>query len=211
MTSMQIAVLFLSAAFLYVVEANYCDCGHYCPDPVKKWHAPLICPAGSYCPRSAYNATSFPTPCPAGSYCAQGVCSPTACPCGYKCPPKSSAAIKCQSPFYCPGTKNSVQKICPIGYKCDQAGMCNATKCLPGTYVSCAGKKSCNACRRAPRAATAPRRRRRSCARRGSSVRRGRLHHSRARRASRARWGRTRHGDDKTNQAVLLSKCAPAC
>ena len=146
MTSIQSAVLLLAAASLSVVDAWYCDCGKYCPDPVKKFRAPVICPAGSYCQKSAYNATSHPTPCPAGSYCPEGACSPIDCPCGYKCPPKSPAPIECQSPFYCPGTKNSAQTLCPIGYKCDTPGMCEAIKCLPGTYVSCAGKKSCDAC-----------------------------------------------------------------
>ena len=29
---------------------------------------------------------------------------------------------------------------------CDKPAMCVPTKCVPGTYVSCAGKKSCDAC-----------------------------------------------------------------
>jgi hypothetical protein len=31
-------------------------------------------------------------------------------------------------------------------YKCDKVGMCNATKCPPGTFVTCEGKASCDQC-----------------------------------------------------------------
>ena len=112
MASFNSALLLFACASLSVVDAWYCDCGFYCPDPIKKFRAPVVCPAGSYCKRSAYNATSQPIPCPAGSSCGKGACLPVDCPCGYKCPPKSSAPILCQSPFYCPGTKNSAQTLC---------------------------------------------------------------------------------------------------
>ena len=102
MTSIQSAVLILAAASLSVVNAWYCDCGKYCPDPVKKFHAPVTCPAGSYCTKSAYNATSRPTPCPAGSYCPEGACAPTDCPCGHKCPSKLPFA---RAPRMCVGVR----------------------------------------------------------------------------------------------------------
>jgi hypothetical protein len=139
-----IAVAVLAA--LSLVDAWYCECGNYCPDPVKKFRAPVVCPAGSYCPKSKYNATSFPKPCPAGFFCGKGACTPTPCPCGYKCPAQSAAKIQCQPPFYCPQSKSTAQTVCPLGYKCDQPGMCTPTMCLPGTYVSCVGKKSCDPC-----------------------------------------------------------------
>jgi hypothetical protein len=146
MASFNTALLLLAAASLSAVDAWNCACGFYCPDPVKKFRAPLVCPAGSFCKRSGYNATSFPTPCPAGSFCPKGSCAPSDCPCGYKCPPKSPDMIQCQPPFYCPGTKNSAQTLCPIGAKCDEPGMCEIKKCPPGTFVSCAGKKTCDLC-----------------------------------------------------------------
>jgi len=146
MLSSSSAVLLFLAASLSVADAWYCECGTYCPDAVKKFRAPLPCPAGSYCTRSAYNATSFPKPCPAGNVCPRGSCLPLPCPCGYKCPAKTTAAIICQPPFYCPKQNSTTQTLCPIGSKCDLPGMCVPTACEPGTYVSCAGKKSCDPC-----------------------------------------------------------------
>ena len=146
MPSYSATILLFAAASLSVADAWYCECGTYCPDPVKKFRAPVACPAGSFCKKSKYNATSAPSPCPAGFFCPKSSCTPTPCPCGFKCPAKSSAPIQCQSPFYCPSTKSTAQTLCPIGYMCDKPGMCEATKCAPGTYVSCAGKKSCDTC-----------------------------------------------------------------
>ena len=45
-----------------------------------------------------------------------------------------------------PGTRNSAQTLCPIRHMYDQPGMCEPVKCPPGTFVSCAGKKSCDPC-----------------------------------------------------------------
>ena len=107
----------------------------------------LSCPAGFYCPSGATPSTPIQkVKCPAGSSCGPGVCAPTPCPCGFKCPAGSSAPTECQPPFYCPNTSSVTMTLCPIGFKCDVPGMCQPTPCPPGTFVTCAGKKSCDAC-----------------------------------------------------------------
>ena len=99
------------------------------------------CPARYFC-------TNISTAilCPAGYYCPSGSCNPIPCECGHKCPPGGMAQIACQPPYYCPGIKNVNQTLCPIGFKCDQSAMCTPAPCAPGTYVSCAGKRSCPCC-----------------------------------------------------------------
>ena len=99
------------------------------------------CPARYFC-------TNISTAilCPAGYYCPSGSCNPIPCECGHKCPPGGMAQIACQPPYYCPGIKNVNQTLCPIGFKCDQSAMCTPAPCAPGTYVSCAGKRSCLCC-----------------------------------------------------------------
>ena len=105
------------------------------------------CPAGYYCPAGPTPSTPIvPVQCPAGSYCPKGTCQPLLCNCGYKCPAGSAKEIKCQPPFYCPGMGNYNMTLCPIGYSCGEAAMCAPTACCPGTYVTCAGKKSCDQC-----------------------------------------------------------------
>ena len=146
MLSSKCLALLLIGASIYVADAWNCQCGTYCPDPVKKFRSPVACPAGSYCPKSKYNATSFPVACPAGKFCPKGSCAPSACPCGSKCPAKSSAPTLCQPPFYCPKQNSSSMTLCPIGYMCDKPGMCEPSKCEPGTFVTCVGKVSCDAC-----------------------------------------------------------------
>jgi len=120
------------------------SCGRTGPDgsPAQK-----DCQAGFYCPAGSTASTPIvPVSCPAGFHCPRGSCSPLECECGHKCPAGSSEQIECQPPFYCPGKGNANMTLCPAGSMCDQPRMCAPTPCPPGTYVSCAGKKSCDAC-----------------------------------------------------------------
>ena len=123
-------------------------CGFYLPHgfPVLySYEQP--CRSGYYCPSGNTSLTPInPIKCPAGYYCGKEACHPSPCDCGYKCPAGSSAPIASQPPYYIPQPLATSQTLCPIGYKCDQPALCNATKCPNGTYVSCAGKKSCDPC-----------------------------------------------------------------
>ena len=123
-------------------------CGFYVPPnyPVSPSYQ-QACRSGYYCPAGATPYTPIvPKKCPPGHYCGQKTCTPIECSCGYKCPAGSSAPIASEPPFYIPERGAVNQTVCPIGYKCDQRAMCNATRCPNGTYVSCAGKKSCDPC-----------------------------------------------------------------
>ena len=105
------------------------------------------CPAGYFCPAGDSPSTPIvAVKCPAGFYCPAGTCTPVACNCGNKCPAGSAQQTKCRPPFYCPGKNNDNMTLCPIGYSCGEVAMCAPTACCPGTYVTCAGKKSCDAC-----------------------------------------------------------------
>ena len=105
------------------------------------------CPAGYYCPAGATPSTPIvAVKCPAGSYCPRGRCTPLLCECRHKCPAGSSKQIECQPPFYCPGTGNANMTLCPIGFSCGEPAMCAPTVCSPGTFVTCAGKVSCDLC-----------------------------------------------------------------
>jgi hypothetical protein len=79
--------------------------------------APVLCPAGSYCPLSSINATLCPkgsystagasncAPCPAGTFTsATGSISCQQCPGGHFCPTNTSswARLNCGRGFYCP-------------------------------------------------------------------------------------------------------------
>ena len=119
-------------------NSNPCKCGHQCP---ARATSQMPCPATFYCPNS-----TLTVPCPAGHYCPPASCKPTPCECGYKCPPGATARIACQPPFYCPGLGNLNQTLCPIGHKCDVPAMCAPKPCPPGTFVTCAGKQSCQCC-----------------------------------------------------------------
>ena len=116
-----------------------CPCGSYCTYGSL---APISCKAGYYCPADS----STMIPCPAGSYCPAGSCSPKVCNCGYKCPPRSKAPIACQPPFYCPKPNATSQTLCPTGYSCPNPAMCTPFQCPLGSWVSCAGKVSCDSC-----------------------------------------------------------------
>jgi len=105
------------------------------------------CPAGYFCPAGATPSTPIvPVKCPAGSYCPAGTCTPVACGCGHKCPAGSFQQTKCRPPFYCSGMNNANMTLCPIGFSCGEVAMCEPKACFPGSYVSCAGKKSCDLC-----------------------------------------------------------------
>ena len=119
-------------------------CGNYSTEspPYQK-----PCRSGYYCPPGATpNTPITPVKCPGGYYCGAGTCNPLPCPCGYKCPAGSSAPIASQPPYYIPHNRSTGQTLCPIGYKCSRPALCNATLCLNGTYVTCAGKKTCDPC-----------------------------------------------------------------
>ena len=133
---------------IVTVEIN-CSCTNYSCGRLGPNGSPTQteCPAGHYCPSGPTPSTPIvPLPCPAGYYCPPGSCNATACPCGYKCPAGSSEPIQCQPPYYCPGTRNSNMTLCPIGYMCDQPGMCSPTVCPNGTFVTCSGKTWCSPC-----------------------------------------------------------------
>ena len=123
-------------------------CGFYLPHgfpQLASYEQP--CRSGYYCPAGATPLTPIsPIKCPAGYYCGKETCHPVPCSCGYKCPAGSSAPIASQPPYYIPNQLATNQTLCPIGHKCDQPAMCNATACANGTYVSCAGKKTCDPC-----------------------------------------------------------------
>ena len=123
-------------------------CGFYLPlgfPDNSKYQQP--CRSGYYCPAGATPFTPIRSiKCPAGYYCGKETCHPSPCNCGYKCPAGSSSPIASEPPFYIPNKLATNQTLCPIGYKCDQPALCNATKCPNGTYVSCGGKKSCDPC-----------------------------------------------------------------
>ena len=120
-------------------------CGFFVP-PLGISEVP--CPSGFYCPPGPTPSTRIvPVKCPGGYVCAGlGTCNPVPCPCGFKCPEGSAEQIECQPPYYCPHALATSQTVCPIGFKCDKPGLCNATACQPGTFVSCAGKQSCDKC-----------------------------------------------------------------
>ena len=124
-------------------------CGFYIPHQERRSDGiqEQPCKPGYYCPLGPTPSTPIvPLKCPGGYVCGPGTCTPVPCPCGYKCPEGSATKIKCQPPFYCPNALATSQTVCPIGFKCDKPGLCNATACQPGTFVSCAGKQSCDQC-----------------------------------------------------------------
>ena len=123
-------------------------CGYYVPPGFPQSPAyEQPCRSGYYCPLGPTPSTPIvPVKCPGGYYCGRGTCTPLNCTCGFKCPAGSSAPIECQPPYYCPNQLATSQTLCPIGYKCDQPGLCAPTPCPPGTFVTCAGKVSCDAC-----------------------------------------------------------------
>jgi len=97
-----ILVIAMVSLTLSVANAWYCECGHFCPDPVKKFRAPHLCPTGFYCTKSAYNATSTPRICSPGHLCPrQGLCATLSCPAGAYCPAGSSAPLPCTAGSYC--------------------------------------------------------------------------------------------------------------
>ena len=123
-------------------------CGYYSPPGLPQtpsYQQP--CRSGYYCPSgsSPYDPIT-PIKCPGGYYCGQKTCNPIPCECGYKCPEGSSAPIASHPPYYIPGKLATSQTLCPIGHKCDKPALCNATKCHNGTFVTCAGKISCDPC-----------------------------------------------------------------
>jgi len=121
---------------LYSTTANQIACpkGSYCPagsssalisptgtyNPNIQMSAPMICPAGYYCPQGTIN----PLGCTQGSYCPAGSGSPTSCPTGtYNNQVNSSSISDC---LLCPtGTYNNfgtggltICKPCSRGYYC---------------------------------------------------------------------------------------------
>ncbi len=121
---------------LYSTTANQIACpkGSYCPagsssafisptgtySPNIQMSAPMICPAGFYCPQGTIN----PLGCTQGSYCPAGSGSPTSCPTGtYNNQVNSSSISDC---LLCPtGTYNNfgtggitICKPCSRGYYC---------------------------------------------------------------------------------------------
>jgi hypothetical protein len=92
-----------------------CPASYFCASG-----APVLCPAGSFCPLSSVS----PTPCPAGTYSAapgaatSAACRP--CPAGTSSPNTGaslpSACAPCGSPYYCP------------------AGAAAPLPCPPGTF-----------------------------------------------------------------------------
>ena len=99
-----------------------CPASFYCASG-----APVICPAGSYCPFSSLT----PTPCPAGTYLiTTGAASNASC-------------APCEAGFYCE-TPLTVTN-CPQGSYCPQ-GSFKPILCAPGSYTPNVGRKKCTLC-----------------------------------------------------------------
>ena len=98
----------LLPAIISPAQAWDCPCGSFCPDPVKKYKAPILCPAGSYCTEGGFNQTSFPRKCPAGHQCPrQGLCAPLGCPSGSFCVAGSFRPVPCPANAICPANSST--------------------------------------------------------------------------------------------------------
>lgn len=89
--------------------------------------APVLCPAGSYCPLSSMNATA----CPAGTYSPDAGAS------------RLSDCAACSAGFYCPG--DGSRAACPSGSFC-QASSARPSSCPPGSYSNASGASNCMLC-----------------------------------------------------------------
>ena len=104
----------LLPAIISPAQAWNCPCGSFCPDPVKKYKAPILCPAGSYCTEGGFNQTSFPIQCPAGYQCPrQGLCAPRVCPSSSFCVAGSSRPVPCPANTTCPANSSTPVQISP--------------------------------------------------------------------------------------------------
>jgi hypothetical protein len=121
--------------------------------------APVLCPAGSFCPLSSVNATpcvagtfspstgaSACSPCPAGSFTpSAGSRACEACPAGYVCPslgaadPRIAPAGTCGVGFYCPAGSSvpisCASVVCPEGLSNGPAFITDTATC-PGHCCS---------------------------------------------------------------------------
>ena len=114
-TMQSASILFLVAAAwaLSIVDATYCPCGSYCPDPAKTYKAPKKCPVRNFCPKGGHNQTTEPHLCPAGRVCPhKGLCEPLGCPSGYYCVAGSSQGTICPANFYCPANSSAPVRVC---------------------------------------------------------------------------------------------------
>ena len=144
----------------------------YCRSPCKygpgrynKDGLDIICPVGTYNPRSgAYSCTA----CSPGYYCpSEGLSSGTACPAGTYNPnagASSYSCTPCSSGYYCPNSGSSSQTACAAGtynpssgasssctpcssgYYCPNSGSSSQTACAAGTYNPSSGASSCTPC-----------------------------------------------------------------
>ena len=88
-----------------------CPASYYCFSG-----APVLCPAGSYCPLSSINATL----CPKGSYSNAGASICTICPAGtFSSAPGSTSCQQCPGGHFCPpGTSSWARLNCGRGNYC---------------------------------------------------------------------------------------------
>jgi hypothetical protein len=118
-TSVQLpAVTVLMYAIGFCVP---CPASYYCFSG-----APVICPAGSFCPLSSINATL----CPKGSYSNSGAANCTLCTAGtYASSTGSSLCQKCPGGHFCPaGTSSWARLDCGRGNYCPD-GSSSPTPC----------------------------------------------------------------------------------
>jgi hypothetical protein len=87
--------------------------------------APVLCPAGSFCPLSSVN----PAPCPAGTFSAAGAPACTPCPGGaFNTKPGSTSCHPCTAGYYCPPGGCSAA---PFGVPCGAGNYCPAGSAAP--------------------------------------------------------------------------------
>ena len=137
-----------------------CPAAYYCASG-----APVICPAGHFCPFSSLNPTLCPAgtfnaatggasnascaQCPAGAYCGAGAVSSTLCAAGYysATPGLTSAAACTATPCTAPpgygcaagSTSAANATLCTVGSYCPGGTPAPATPCYPAAACSAVG------------------------------------------------------------------------
>jgi len=105
--------------------AQDCQLGNICN--VTGLRAPVLCPAGSYCP-----TLNSSIACKLGSFCLAGSYLERDCDVGLYCP-NTSTAFRCDDGFYCNTTRLLKQTECPAGYYCWSV-YSSPKICISGSY-----------------------------------------------------------------------------